>query len=720
MTNTIPVEAVAALPVPGTALPSQFKFSPDNQWITYLDSQDGSLTKQLYRLNLESGESELLADAAHTGSNGESFSLEETLRRERLRQHTLGITQYAWNQAGQILIPLPKGLFILDQPKQPLRELISSENGAIQNGRFSPNGKWVAFVQNDELHIIPTAGGAKEQLTFGAQEQGKTNGLAEYIAQEEMGRSQGFWWSPNSQSIAYAEVDEQHIPIYRIMHQGKDEVGASAQEDHRYPFAGMPNAKVRLAVVDLNAKKSIWLELGSNEDIYLARVGWAGNGRLMAQLLNREQTELRLISFDPATGKASKLLKETSDIWINLHNHFRALKANEQLADGGFIWASEKNGFRHLYLHNWQGEEIRPLTSGEWLVDTLVAVDQEQKKLYFTATKESPTEKHLYCSSLNGGEIKKISQGPGFHQININISKNIFIDIKSDIQNPYSVTLNNLEDSTKGRQLFKAVDSRIEKFNLKAPQMISFKNRTDTLLYGAIYHPPAQFGKGPFPTIISVYGGPHAQRVTNQWLLTADMRAQFLSQHGFLVFKCDNRGSARRGLSFEGHIKHDMGNIEVDDQVDGVQWLVEQGLTDPARVGIYGWSYGGYMALMGLARAGDVFKTAVSGAPVTHWDGYDTCYTERYMGMPQSNPEGYKRSNVMHHVHKITGNLMIIHGLIDENVHFRHTARLINALIKARKPYDLRLFPNERHSPRGLEDRIFMEEQVKDYFVEHL
>ena len=227
-------------------------------------------------------------------------------------------------------------------------------------------------------------------------------------------------------------------------------------------------------------------------------------------------------------------------------------------------------------------------------------------------------------------------------------------------------------------------------------------------------------GGPPWPAIVSVYGGPHAQRVTRGWGMTVDLRAQYLASLGFLVFKLDNRGSARRGLAFEGAIKHDLGNLEVQDQVDGVRWLAEQGLADPARVGIYGWSYGGYMAAMALARAPETFKAAVAGAPVSSWDGYDTHYTERYMGTPAGNPEGYASSSVLTHVGNIQGTLMIVHGLIDENVHFRHAARLIDALVKARKPHDLMLFPDERHMPRSEADRVYMEERMRDFFVQEL
>ncbi|MCA9985184.1 MAG: S9 family peptidase, partial [Anaerolineales bacterium] len=265
--------------------------------------------------------------------------------------------------------------------------------------------------------------------------------------------------------------------------------------------------------------------------------------------------------------------------------------------------------------------------------------------------------------------------------------------------------------------IYDEVDPRIAEMGLEPPELVSLTNRDGITLHGAIFRPDSA---GPYPTIVQVYGGPHAQMVTNGWGLTVFMRAQYLRSLGFLVFVLDNRGSARRGLAFEGAIKWDMGDLEVQDQVDGVNWLVAQGLTDPERVGIYGWSYGGYMSLMCLARAPETFKVAVSGAPVVHWDGYDTHYTERYMGLPADNPDGYEVASVLNHVAGIQGKLLLVHGLIDENVHFRHTARLINALIAARKPYDLLLFPDERHSPRRLGDRVYMEERVRDYFLAHL
>ena len=717
----ITLDDVVQFPLPGMNIPGSLTFSPDGRFLTYLFSPEGGLVRQLYGFDLEAGTERLLiAPPTHSDSE-ENLSLEEKLRRERLRQRELGITRYEWaKKTGQILLPLPDGLFVQDGLDEPLRPLLTQPSHPILDPRFSPDGQWVSFVQDAELYVMPSAGGKPQQLTSGARGTGKTNGLAEYIAQEEMSRSRGYWWSPDSQKLAFAEVDETHISVYLIVHQGKGGVGDGAQEDHRYPFAGMPNARVRLGVVDRAGSDVQWFNLGDDPDIYLARVNWLPNGRLTAQILNREQSQLELLEFDLQTGQTRRLLCETSNVWINLHHCFRSLKKLPGQDRSGFIWASERTGFRHLYLYDADGNEIRPLTTGSWQVDSLAGVDAKNGVVFFMASQKTPVESHLYKVSLLGDDVQRLTPEPGMHSVVLDQKRGRFVDVQQTVNQPPTITLRSLADGRLLSTIFAKQGERVATINLPTPEIVTLQNRDNVSLYGAIYRPPATFGTGPFPTIVSVYGGPHAQRVTNNWLLTVDMRAQYLASQGFLVFKLDNQGSARRGLAFEAPIKHNMGDVEVADQVDGVRWLVKQGLTDPARVGIYGWSYGGYMAAMCLARAADTFHAAVAGAPVTHWDGYDTCYTERYMGTPQSNPDGYALSNVMHHVDKIEGKLLLVHGLIDENVHFRHTARLINALIAARKRYELLLFPDERHMPRKADGRYYMEEQICDFFHRHL
>lgn len=713
------LEDVASYPQPGMAIPGAIAFSPDDRLITFLLSPDRTLARRLYAFDPASSERRLMLAPADGGATEENISLEEKLRRERARQREIGVTQYAWARHGsRILVPMRGAIYVQDGPTAPLRLLVDGGDTPALTPMLSPDGTLVAYVQDAELYVVPADGSAPpRRLTHDARGTGKTNGLAEYVAQEEMHRSMGFWWAPDGRSLAFEQVDETHIPIYRIMHQGSDAVGVQAQEDHRYPFAGQPNARVRLGVVSSLADKPgapCWMDLGDDDDIYLARVKWLPDGTLTAQIQDRAQTTLDLAQFDPESGERRILLRERSDVWVNLHDMLRPLER------GGFIWASERDGFQHLYLHTPDGSLAHQLTSGAWMVESIAGIDQARELVYFTGTRDGPTETHLYVVGLGGGEPRRLTQAPGQHQVVLDHALRRFVDTHNALDTPPTVTLRSLDDGALLATIFDERDPRIDTLALAPPELVTITSRDGVSLHGALYRPPAQYGSGPFPTIVYVYGGPHVQLVSNTWAMTVSLRVQYLRSLGFLVFVLDNRGSARRGLAFEGAIKHAMGGIEVCDQADGVGWLVAQGLADPARVGVYGWSYGGYMACMCLARAPETFKVAVAGAPVTHWDGYDTHYTERYMGTPQSNPNGYRHSSVMHHVGGICGKLLLVHGLIDENVHFRHTARLINALVRARKPYDLFLFPDERHTPRALADRIYLEQCIIAYFQQHL
>jgi len=695
------------------SVPVSFSFSPDDSLLTYLYGSEGSPVRQLYALDTGTGESRVIQATVETESG--DLTIEEQLLRQRQRQLGQGIVRYSWaDKKDVILIPAQSGVYLKDGEDASARLVVSSDAGPIQDPQLSPDGTQVAYVQDSEVYVVPVSGGESgsgelaepRQLTHGARGTGKTNGLAEYIAQEEMHRLHGFWWSRDSSQIAFEEVDETHIPVYRIVHQGKDDTGASAQEDHRYPFAGDPNARVRLGVVSVDGGgpgsgelvEPIWMDLGNDEDIYLARVDWMPDGSLCVQIQNREQTQLDLVRFDTSTGQGATLLTETSDVWINLHNMFRPL------ADGRFIWASERSGFRHLYLYDGEGNFVRQLTDGDWAIDALSGIDQDAGLVYFTGTKDGPTECHLYSVPLEGGQITRLTQDAGTHIVTVDHSSNRFVDTFSNTNTPPTVTLRSLRDGSALHTIHSTDDPRVADLALAPPELVTIQSRDGETLHGALYRPAPEFGDGPHPTVIYTYGGPHAQVVNNHWSMTCAMRSQYLRSLGYLVFCLDNRGSARRGLAFEGVIKHNMGDIEVCDQVDGVQWLVDSGLADPNRVGVYGWSYGGFMTLMCLAKASDVFRMGVAGAPVTHWDGYDTHYTERYMGTPQSNPDGYESGSVMTHVDAIEGDLLIVHGLIDENVHFRHTARLINALIM----------------PRSQADRIYMEERITEFFKRNL
>jgi dipeptidyl-peptidase-4 len=362
---------------------------------------------------------------------------------------------------------------------------------------------------------------------------------------------------------------------------------------------------------------------------------------------------------------------------------------------------------------------LRQLTDGDWVVTALREVDEEGRFVYFEGTRESVLERHLYRVSLDGGEVARLTREPGWHATVVAPGGGRFVDTYSSTETAPVVRLHHVD----GREPLVMFDNdgiTAESLGLPPPEFMEVTARDGTPLHGAVYRPREAPVAGGAPLIVSVYGGPHAQRVYNAWALTVDLRAQYLAQQGYAVFVLDNRGSANRGLAFEAHLQHCMGTVEVEDQAAGVEFLSRLDEIDTTRTGIYGWSYGGYMTCMAMMRRPDLFKVGVAGAPVTDWDGYDTGYTERYMGTPQSNPDGYRDGSVLLHAAKLDGKLLLVHGGVDENVHFRHTARLIVALTEAQKTYDLVIFPEERHMPRDAKGLEYMERRLADYFGQHL
>ena len=725
------IAETALLPAPGMTLPNGFSFSLDDARLMYLLGTPSDPTQTLWALETATGTTEVLFEPPGGGIRENALSLTEELRRQRERSRAIGITSYARAERSErLVVPLPDGLWVLDGPGKAWRHVVTG--GDMQGPALSPAGDRVAFVRDGEVYVASVeeatqATQAAEvmpcQITSGARKAGMTNGLAEYVAQEELERQEGFWWSPDGRWIAFEQVDERHMPTYVIAHLGAETTGPQAYEEHRYPFAGAQNARCRLGVVaaddDGGGDAPVWMDLDVGEEAYLARVFWWRDGDLGAVIVNRPQKALWLVRWDCATGQRTTVLHEQSELWINV-----PARGIVELEDGAFVWASERSGYRHLYVFARSGGPQRQLTGGEWVVDDLLAVDTDDGVVYFTGNRDDPREKHLYAVPLAGGDLRRITQEPGTHDVVINHHYTQFVDTWSAIDQPPTVTLRALADGARVQSLPLPADPRVEAFGLglRPPALVTLQSRGGEMLYGAVYRPDtSRFGPGPYPTIISVYGGPHAQEITNSWgRMTASMNLQYLREMGFLIFGLDNRGSARRGLRFESAIARQFGTVEVEDQVDGVRWLVAQGLTDPHRVGVTGWSYGGYLALMCLAKAPDVFQVAVAGAPVTDYAGYDTAYTERYLETPATNAEGYAQTSVLTHVEAIRGKLLLIHGMVDENVHFRHSARLVAALIRAGKPFETLFFPDERHMLRFLPNRRYLNERIDAYFLANL
>ncbi len=703
----IPIEEISKFPLPGMDFPSSFSFSPDGKYLTYLKSVDSSGYKGLYGLDLTDKSEFLIADKL--GDPSAKETLEEQLRRQRLRQMSGGISQYFWTKDSKILIPYQGNIYWLEGPFSTPEILVSASNHPCLDVKASPNGKFISFVSNGDIHLLEVTSRRSFQLTDG--EDDLTRGVADYIAQEEMDRSTGYWWSPDSCYVAFTEVTEKHIPEFLITHVGSDLVGTNAIESHRYPFAGQDNPRVRVGIAEVDSKECVWVE--STEDEYIARVDWFPDNSLLLQTESRDQQHLKVRKFSIEDSTLTTVLEENSETWINLHNMLRPLSS------GRFLWASERTGFNHIYLFH-EGD-LLALTKGEWQVDSIESVDESGGTIFFTGTKDGHTEKHLYKMSLEGESVEKVTSESGIHNVTINVKANLFVDVFNSLSSPPKVVLRSLENNYDVEMVIhESKDERIDRYQLEPPEIFELRLQDGTELSGAIYYPNSGEFKAPYPTVLSVYAGPHVQLVTNSWIMTVSLRAQYLRSKGYLVVVVDSRGSSRRGLKFESPIKNLMGNVEVEDQSFALNYLIEKGIVDKERLGVYGWSYGGYMSLMCLAKRPDLFKAAVAGAPVTSWDGYDTHYTERYMGMPEENIAGYRKSSVMSYVSEIEGKLLLVHGLVDENVHFRHTARLINSLNEAGKDYDLLVFPEERHMPRRLEDRAYMERRILEFLQDNV
>src|SRR3984893_951716 len=669
-------EMVARYPRPGMAIPGRLRYSPDAKFVTYLFSERGDLVRDLWRLDLASGRREHWLAAPGEAVTEENISREEVLRRERLRLRETGITEYFWaEKANVMLLPLRGDLYRWAGGK-----VARLTGGGVIDPKITDDGRIAFFVRDGDVWTVDQAG--ERRLTYHSP--GTFTGFEEFVAQEELDRLSGYWPSPEGDLVAFEQVDESHIPIYPIVHQGK---AALEIEEHRYPFTGAENARVKLGVVSVASGETTFMELPSEEG-YLARVDWHPDGRLLVQWLSRDQTRLELLAFSfpppPGEGRVgATILVEKADPWINLHDDLRTIEAT-----GEFTWSSERSGFRHLYLYAPDGKLIRQLTSGNWLAEATLALDEKSRPPYFVVWRTSPLERHLFRVSLDGGEPEQLTSEPGMHGVVIAPDFSSFVDVWDNREHPPSITVRSMAGAPQ-HVLHEAAPNDLD---LRAPELHQFRTSDGAELQAAVYRPnspPPRAGEGQgggrAPVVVEVYGGPGPQMVNDSWAQTVDLRAQWLAEHGFVVLKVDNRGSARRGLAFEAPINRRMGQIEVKDQVEGVRWLGTLGFADTSRVGIYGWSYGGFMTLMALFTAPDVFKAGIAGAPVTFYEGYDTAYTERYMGTPQNNPEGYRLGSPLTYVDQLRAPLLVVHGMIDENVHFRHTARLMQALIDAGK-----------------------------------
>lgn len=691
------LERVFSSPSLGGSAPRALKLSPDGKLLTSLRPRAGDRERyDLWATDTDSGAERMLVDSSKLG--GGELSEAEKMQRERARiGGTRGIVSYDWSaDSKSLLVPVDGDIYLADVDGQT-RRLTNKPQGEL-DATISPKGGFVSFVRDQNFYVVDLATGTERRLT---RDGGGTLswGLAEFVAQEEMHRTKGAWWSPDDARIAVERVDESGVAVI-----SRAAIGAEGTKlyEQRYPRAGAANVKVQLFVMKNDGTGLARVDLGDNDDIYLARVNWSADGKtLYVQRQSRDQKTLDLLRVDPSTGASSIVFTEKAKTWINLHDNFRAF------GDGSILWSSERDGFSHLY--RWNTGKWTQLTRGAWNVGNVIAVDEATGLVTFTGNRETPIEQQVYTVPLSGGTVEQLSENgfwtcakSGARAETCSATGGRMIVTRSSHAQPEQTYLADMN----GKRLMWVDENKVDGAHPYAPYVSAhvpavfgtIKAADGSVLQTKLLKPALADG-ATAPVLVIVYGGPGAGRqVTNGWNGGLE---QFLVQQGWAVFSVDNRGTPDRGKAFEDQIYRAMSSVEVADQLAGVAWLKQQPWVDARRIAVYGWSYGGYMTLRLLETAPGIFAAGVAGAPVTKWDLYDTHYTERYMGKPQDPGGAYAKSDPLTYTDKLADPLLLIHGMADDNVLFEHSTALMAKLQAAGKPFETMVYPGQTHRVAG-------------------
>jgi len=570
---------------------------------------------------------------------------------------------------------------------------------AERDPKISPDGKTVAFRRDWDLYALDVASKRETRLTTGGSDTLRgtlRNGGLDWVYPEELELGTAYWWSPDSKSIVYLQFDISHEPLYPH----EDLRGPRPiYEPQRYPQAGGNNPDVRVGVVSARGGSTRWMDVrATHDDFLIARAGWTPDSRnVYVVRTNRVQNKLDLFLASAGSGKASRILEEADKYWVNVPEDPVFVNGGQQ-----FLWLSERDGFRHMYLHSINSGQTRQLTQGLWEVTGITGADESSGRVYYTSSETSPLERQFYSVELTGEGKQRLSSGSGTHSIAMGPGGHFYLDTFSSVSSPPRTTVH----AGDGRELgvYREQNQRItEEYEILPTELVSFLTPDGTLLYARLIKPKGFEASKKYPAVVLVYGGPDSQGVRNAWM-GPDLD-QVLAHQGFVVWQVDNRGSSGRGHAFETPVFRKLGSTELADQVAGVEYLVSLGFVDPTRVGIRGWSYGGFMTLNAMLNAPDVFRAGIAGAPVTDWDNYDTIYTERYMGLPKDNPDGYKNTALAPQAENLRGRLMIAHNVEDDNVLFQNTVQIIDALERAGKVFEMHVYTQKTHAVTGAEAR---------------
>ena len=599
-----------------------------------------------------------------------------------------------------------------------------SNNGKQRLATFSPDATKVAFMRDNNLFIKDLTTGEEKQFTNDGLYNHIINGAPDWVYEEEFSFSQGFYWSPDSKKIAFMKFDESNVREFQM-----EEFEGLYPDwySFKYPKAGEDNSIVGIYVYDLASGKTVKMDTGTETDIYLPRIAWTKDANVLAiQRLNRHQNHLEILAADATTGKSRVFYDETNEYYIDITDDWHFLEDGKR-----FLMTSERSGYNHIYLCNLDGSQAKQLTSGNWDVTSVYGFDG--KEVYFQAAKNTPVDRQIYAVNLKG-KMREVIGRPGTNNARFSNDFSYLININSSITQPAQYELY----TNKGKLVRVLEDNhefaeKLKTFNLGEKKLMKISDPAFTLPDGQQVDidawqilPPDFDPSKKYPVLIYVYGGPGYQTVLNSWANSDYWWLQLLAQHGIISVSINNRGSGAQGEVFKKMTYLQLGKYETEDMITLAKYMAKQPYVDGDRIGIYGWSYGGFMAANGITKGAEVISTAVSVAPVTNWRYYDNVYTERFMRTPQENPDGYDLNSPVHNTALIKGNYLLCHGSGDDNVHYQNAMELIKAMISNGKQFDLMIYPNKNHGIYGGyeygdgECRMHLFNKIDSFLFKHL
>lgn len=675
-------------------------------------SKDRSAFPRLLKVNAVSGASAPFYDAVKM--QAAFAALPGVSKEDARRLSNQTFYQLNPNETGA-LITFANDLFFYEFGSDRAVRLTSGPEEEVGES-FSPDGRMVSFVRGGNLYVEDLSMQRRERALTRDGDDKILNGRLDWVYQEEVygrGNFGAYWWSPDSNRIAFLRIDEHPVPEFPVV----DHIPLDQKlESTPYPKAGDPNPKVKLGVVSAAGGDVRWVDTYKYpaEDLLIVRVGWFPDSKkVWFQAQNREQTFLDLNTVNPDDGKSANIFRETSKAWVEAIDD-----GLQWLKDGSFLWLSDRSGWRHIYHYGADGKLIKQVTNGDWDVRSLDDIDEARGNIYFSGAEHSYIANHEYAVKLDGSGLSRITMSEGNHRASFNATGTHFIDNWNDVNTPTQVRL---MDAT-GKPVRVIDENKVDtlaQYKLGKVEFVNVKTRDGFNMEAMMIKPPDFDPAKKYPVWSYTYSGPQAPQVRNAWGATTYMWHQMLAQKGYIIWVCDNRTASSKGVNSAWPVYKNFGELELRDLEDGFTWLKSQPYIDGSRIGIWGWSFGGYMTSYALTHS-DTFKIGIAGGTVSDWRNYDSIYTERYMGTPQNNPEGYKKSSPVHFAKDLHGKMLLIHGAIDDNVHMANTIQFLYELQRANKPVQLMVYPKSRH---GVTDPLLikhMRQMMTEFILANL